>query len=135
MTNKINNSKGSLHGYWSSRISFILAVAGSAVGLGNIWKFPYIAGVNGGGAFVLVYILCVFLIGLPILVSEILIGRMGRRNPASSMEAMALQSSSSKKWAFVGLMGILSGVLILSYYSVIAGWSLAYIFESFSGIS
>tara|TARA_E500000331_G_scaffold294392_1_gene292113 strand:+ start:19034 stop:20413 length:1380 start_codon:yes stop_codon:yes gene_type:complete len=133
LTNKINNSKGSLHGYWSSRISFILAVAGSAVGLGNIWKFPYIAGVNGGGAFVLVYILCVFLIGLPILVSEILIGRMGRRNPASSMEAMALQSSSSKKWAFVGLMGILSGVLILSYYSVIAGWSLAYIFESFSG--
>jgi SNF family Na+-dependent transporter len=73
--------RGSLHGLWSSRFAFILAVTGSAVGLGNIWKFPYVAGVNGGGAFVLVYLLCVFAIGLPIMMSEVLIGRRGRRNP------------------------------------------------------
>jgi len=130
-TKSINN-RSSLHGYWSSRFSFILAVAGSAVGLGNIWKFPYIAGVNGGGAFVLVYLLCVFLIGLPILVSEILIGRMGRRNPVASMRHLSLESSSLPYWQYVGLAGVLSGILILSFYSVIAGWSLSYIFKSFS---
>ena len=75
----------SLHGHWSSRLAFILAVSGSAVGLGNIWRFPYVAGVNGGGAFVLVYLLCVFAIGLPIMMAEILIGRRGRRNPAATM--------------------------------------------------
>ena len=75
----------SLHGHWSSRFAFILAVSGSAIGLGNIWKFPYIAGVNGGGAFVLVYLLCVFIVGLPIMMAEILIGRRGRRNPIATM--------------------------------------------------
>ena len=71
----------SLQGQWSTRMAFILAVTGSAVGLGNIWKFPYIAGENGGGAFVLIYLFCVFMVGLPIMMSEILIGRRGRRNP------------------------------------------------------
>jgi NSS family neurotransmitter:Na+ symporter len=78
-------SRTSLHGHWSSRMAFILAVTGSAVGLGNIWKFPYIAGQNGGGAFVLVYLICVVLIGMPVMMSEILIGRRGRRNPIATM--------------------------------------------------
>ena len=74
-----------MQGTWTSRLAFVLALSGSAVGLGNIWKFPYIAGVNGGGAFVLVYLVCVFAVGLPIMMSEILIGRRGRRNPVATM--------------------------------------------------
>ena len=76
-----NETRQSLHGSWSSRLTFVLAVTGSAVGLGNIWKFPYMAGLNGGGAFVLVYLFCVFMIGMPVMMSEIMIGRRGRRNP------------------------------------------------------
>ena len=85
MTVSASERRTSLHGNWSSRFAFVLAVAGSAIGLGNIWKFPYIAGVNGGGAFVLVYLLCVFIVGLPIMMAEILIGRRGRRNPIATM--------------------------------------------------
>ena len=123
----------SLHGHWSSRMAFILAVTGSAVGLGNIWKFPYIAGQNGGGAFVLVYLLCVFLIGMPVMMSEILIGRRGRRNPVATMALLGEEEGSSRNWKWVGGMGVLAGVLILSYYSVIGGWTLAYILKSVSG--
>ena len=123
----------SLHGHWSSRFAFILAVSGSAIGLGNIWKFPYIAGVNGGGAFVLVYLLCVFIVGLPIMMAEILIGRRGRRNPIATMGLLGEEEGSSRHWAFVGRAGVITGFLILSYYSVIAGWALAYIFEGASG--
>ena len=86
MTNKDSTIlRQSLHGQWSSRIVFILAVSGSAVGLGNIWRFPYMAGINGGGAYVLIYLLCIFAIGLPIMISEIMLGRRGRRNPMTSM--------------------------------------------------
>jgi len=123
----------SLHGHWSSRMAFILAVTGSAVGLGNIWKFPYIAGQNGGGAFVLVYLACVILIGMPVMMSEILIGRRGRRNPVSTMKLLGKEEGSSGRWGWVGGMGIVAGVLILSYYSVIAGWTLAYIVKSATG--
>ena len=80
---------------WSSRTGFILAAAGSAVGLGNIWKFPYITGVNGGGAFVLVYLLCIVAIGLPIMISEIMLGRRGRRNPITSMELLGREETGS----------------------------------------
>lgn len=117
----------SLHGHWSSRMAFILAVSGSAVGLGNIWKFPYVAGVNGGGAFVLFYLLCVALIGLPIMMAEILIGRRGRRNPVATMRIVGEEEGSRPSWALVGVMGVIAGIIILSFYSVIAGWSLAYI--------
>jgi neurotransmitter:Na+ symporter, NSS family len=117
----------SLHGLWSSRLAFILAVSGSAVGLGNIWRFPYVAGTNGGGAFVLFYLLCVVLIGLPIMMSEILIGRRGRRNPVATMRIVGEEEGSRPTWALVGLMGVVAGIIILSFYSVIAGWSLAYI--------
>ncbi|MEX0706512.1 MAG: sodium-dependent transporter [Woeseia sp.] len=123
----------SLHGQWSTRLAFILAVTGSAVGLGNIWKFPYIAGQNGGGAFVLVYLLCVVLIGLPVMMSEILIGRRGRRNPVATMELLGEEEGSSRQWRWIGVLGVVAGILILSYYSVIAGWTLAYIIKSATG--
>jgi NSS family neurotransmitter:Na+ symporter len=124
----------SLHGHWSSRMAFILAVTGSAVGLGNIWKFPYIAGQNGGGAFVLVYLVCVIVIGMPVMMSEILIGRRGRRNPVATMELLGKEEGSSANWRWVGGMGVLAGILILSYYSVIAGWTLGYVVKSASGV-
>jgi neurotransmitter:Na+ symporter, NSS family len=123
----------SLHGHWSSRMAFILAVTGSAVGLGNIWKFPYLAGVNGGGAFVLVYLLCVVGIGMPVMMSEILIGRRGRRNPVATMALLGEEEGRSRHWRLVGGVGVLAGILILSYYSVIAGWTLAYTWKSAAG--
>ena len=126
--------RDSLHGHWSSRMAFILAVTGSAVGLGNIWKFPYIAGQNGGGAFVLVYLICVIVIGMPVMMSEILIGRRGRRNPIATMELLGKEEGSSANWKWVGGMGVLAGILILSYYSVIAGWTLGYVVKSASGV-
>ncbi len=129
-----DGKRASLHGHWSSRMAFILAVTGSAVGLGNIWKFPYIAGQNGGGAFVLVYLICVIVIGMPVMMSEILIGRRGRRNPIATMELLGKEEGSSRHWRLVGALGVFGGILILSYYSVIAGWTLAYIVKSASGV-
>ena len=129
-----DGKRASLHGNWSSRMAFILAVTGSAVGLGNIWKFPYIAGQNGGGAFVLVYLVCVAVIGMPVMMSEILIGRRGRRNPVATMELLGREEGSSGRWKLLGLLGVLAGILILSYYSVIAGWTLAYVVKSASGV-
>jgi NSS family neurotransmitter:Na+ symporter len=114
-------------------MAFVLAVTGSAVGLGNIWKFPYIAGQNGGGAFVIVYLFCVFLIGMPVMMSEILIGRRGRRNPVATMALLGEEEGSSKHWRLVGGIGVIAGILILSYYSVIAGWTVAYVQKSISG--
>ncbi|MBT8137211.1 MAG: sodium-dependent transporter, partial [Gammaproteobacteria bacterium] len=123
----------SLHGQWSSRLTFILAVSGSAVGLGNIWKFPYIAGENGGGAFVIIYLLCVFAIGLPIMMSEVLIGRRGRRNPITTMKIVGEEEAGQGWWQIVGISGVAAGIIILSFYSVVAGWSLAYVVKSASG--
>jgi neurotransmitter:Na+ symporter, NSS family len=123
----------SLHGQWTSRLAFILAVAGSAVGLGNIWRFPYVAGENGGGAFVLVYLLCVFVVGLPIMMSEILIGRRGRRNPVATMRLLGEEEGGTRHWQWVGAVGVVAAFLILSFYSVIAGWAVAYVFESATG--
>lgn len=115
---------------WSSKWAFILAATGSAVGLGNIWRFPYIAGENGGGAFVLVYLGCVLLIGLPLLMSEILIGRRGGHNPAKSMGLLAEICGQSPWWRWIGFLTIVSGLLLLTYYNIIAGWTVAYIFKS-----
>ena len=120
-------------GRWSSRWLFVLAAAGSAVGLGNIWKFPYIAGENGGGAFVLIYLVCVAFVGAPIMISEVMLGRKGRASPINTMGALAKQASASGRWGFVGWMGVLAGVLILSYYAVIAGWALNYVWLTASG--
>lgn len=124
--------RSSLHGHWSSRVGFILAVTGAAVGLGNIWKFPYMAGMNGGGAFVLIYLACVLVIGLPIMMSEIMIGRRGRRNPVATMQILGEEESGQRKWGLVGIMGVFGGFIILSFYSVIAGWTVAYVFKAAS---
>jgi NSS family neurotransmitter:Na+ symporter len=122
-----------MHGMWSSRLMFILAAAGSAVGLGNIWRFPYVAGENGGGAFVLVYIGCIFLIGVPIMASEILMGRAGRQSPINAMRDLVSHSNANPLWQVIGWMGALAGFMILSFYSVIAGWAISYIFQMGAG--
>jgi len=118
-----------LHAQWSSRMAFILAASGSAIGLGNIWKFPYLAGENGGGAFVLVYLLCVAAIGIPIMMAETLLGRRGRQSPINTMLSLAEEAKASPDWHYAGWLGVIAGFLILSYYSVIAGWATAYIFK------
>jgi NSS family neurotransmitter:Na+ symporter len=123
----------SIHGMWSSRLAFILAATGSAVGLGNVWRFPYTAGEYGGGAFVLVYLLCVAAIGIPIMMAEIMLGRRGRQSPINTMRQLAREEGTASAWQLLGWMGIVSGVLILSFYSVIAGWTLAYVFRAGSG--
>ena len=125
----------SIHGTWSSRWTFILAATGSAVGLGNIWKFPYMAGDNGGGAFVLVYLACICIIGLPIMLGEIMIGRRGRSSPANSMKILAAEAGTSSAWTLLGATGALAGLLILSFYSVAAGWAMSYIFNGFQNIT
>jgi NSS family neurotransmitter:Na+ symporter len=123
----------SIHGQWSSRWAFILAATGSAVGLGNIWKFPYIAGEYGGGAFVLVYLFCVAIIGIPIMMAEVMLGRRGRQSPINTMRSLAKAEGRHGIWSWIGWMGVLAGFLILSYYAVIAGWALAYVFRVGSG--
>jgi len=122
-----------IHGQWSSRWVFILAATGSAVGLGNIWKFPYIAGEYGGGAFVLIYLVCVAAIGIPIMMAEVMLGRRGRRSPINTMRALAKSEGRHGIWSWIGWMGVAAGFFILSYYSVIAGWALAYVFRTASG--
>ncbi|MEN8712498.1 MAG: sodium-dependent transporter [Arenicellales bacterium] len=124
----------SIHGQWSNRWAFILAATGSAVGLGNIWKFPYIAGEYGGGAFVLIYLFCVALIGIPIMMAEVMLGRRGRQSPINTMRTLAKEEGRHGIWSWIGWMGVLAGFLILSYYSVIAGWALAYVFRVGSGM-
>ncbi len=123
----------SIHGEWSGKLAFILAATGSAVGLGNIWKFPYITGENGGGAFVLVYLLCILLIGIPIMMAEILLGRRGRQSPMNTMAKLAREAGGGRAWKYLGIMGVIAGFLILSFYSVIAGWALAYIERAAAG--
>ena len=114
---------------WGSKVGFILAAAGSAIGLGNIWKFPYIAGENGGASFIIVYLICICIIGLPVLIAEILIGRTAQRDPVGAFYKL----SNSKLWASVGGMGVVGGFLILSFYAVIAGIAVGYIIESILG--
>jgi NSS family neurotransmitter:Na+ symporter len=116
-------------GMWSSRLGFVLAAAGSAVGLGNIWGFPTQVGRGGGAAFVVVYLLCVFLVCAPIMIAEFAIGRRGKKDPAGSFEVI----KPGTPWRLVGLLGILAGVGILSFYSVIAGWTIAYIYFTMTG--
>ncbi len=118
---------------WRGRWTFIMAATGSAVGLGNIWKFPYIAGENGGGAFVLVYLACILLVGIPVMVAEVMLGRRGRHSPVNSMRAVITEVGARPYWQGLGWLGWLIAVLVLSFYSVIAGWALAYIPEMATG--
>jgi len=110
-----------------------MATTGAAVGLGNIWKFPYIAGENGGGAFVLMYLLCIVLLGIPIMIAEVMLGRRARENPIHAMLKNSRDAGASKAWAFIGAMGVACGMMILMYYSVVAGWSLEYVWQSMQG--
>jgi NSS family neurotransmitter:Na+ symporter len=112
---------------WSSRSAFILAAVGAAVGLGNVWRFPTLAGESGGGAFVLFYIACVFLLGLPLVVSEIFIGRTGQDDAVGSIRKVAEKSGVSVAWSGFGVIGVMAAFLILSFYSVVAGWVLYYV--------
>lgn len=124
----------SIHGEWSSRLAFILAATGSAVGLGNIWRFPYVTGESGGGAFVILYLVCVAAIGLPVMIAEIMLGRRGRQSPINTMRTLAQEEGRSPAWQYVGWLGMAAGFLILSFYSVIAGWTLAYALRTLSGV-
>lgn len=117
-------------GQWGSRLGFIFAAAGSAVGLGNIWKFPYATAEGGGGWFVLIYIACIAVVGLPVMMSEIIIGREAQRSPVPAFEGL---SGGKTMWSLVGWMGVVAGFMILSYYSIVAGWVLDYIKEAVTG--
>ena len=111
-------------GEFSSQLGFIAAAAGSAVGLGNIWGFPFEAGQGGGGAFVMIYLAFCFILCFPVMATEIAIGRKTEKNPVGAFTALGYE-----KWNWVGKMGVLAGILILSFYNVIAGWAFGYIFE------
>ena len=115
--------------HWGSSIGFILAASGSAVGLGNIWKYPYIAGENGGGAFTLIYLLCIVIVGMPIVIGEFVIGRNTQLSPVGAFEKLAPNSY----WKWVGMLGVLSAFIILAFYGVVGGWTLRYTFMSLTG--
>ena len=114
---------------WSGQVAFILAAVGSAVGLGNIWKFPYIAGENGGGAFVLVYLVCIAAVGIPIFIAELYIGQQAQCNAVASFE---VTHKKGTLWRAPGWMGVVAAFLILSFYSVVGGWVLDFFFKAVS---
>jgi len=119
--------------YWSGRLAFILASVGAAVGLGNIWKFPYTLGSSGGSAFVLIYIVAIVLIATPIMLSEMIIGRRSGKSAPEAMRHLATEGGHSSRWSLVGWMGLFALLLVLSFYSVIAGWSIAYLLKALAG--
>ncbi len=121
---------GSAQAQWSSRFAFLMASVGFAVGLGNIWRFPYITGENGGAAFVLIYLACAFGIGIPILMAELLIGRRGQASPPNAMANVAAENGKSRHWKWVGGMGLLAAYTIEIVYAVIVGWVLWYLFKA-----
>lgn len=118
---------------WSSRWVFILATSGSAVGLGNIWKFPYMVGQNGGAAFVLAYLVCIIVIAMPILMAEIMLGRRGQANSVTTMKKLSQESQGSLYWQVLAWTGLVSGFLILSFYSVVAGWIMSFAWQTSLG--
>jgi NSS family neurotransmitter:Na+ symporter len=115
-------------GIWTSRLGFIMASAGSAVGLGNIWKFPYITGMHGGGAFVLFFLICIALVGIPIMIAEMVIGRHTHKDPVG-----AFRKLRGGPWTIVGWLGVTTGFVILSYYCVVAGWAVDYLWLALKG--
>jgi len=118
---------------WGSFTAFLLAAIGSSIGLGNIWKFPYELGVHGGGTFLLVYIPCVLLVAFPLVMAELMIGRMGKANPVHAITRISEEQRLSSLWKIIGWLGVLTSFLVFSYYSVVGSWILFYIMESFSG--
>ncbi|RCV88644.1 sodium-dependent transporter [Billgrantia montanilacus] len=123
----------STHNVWTHKGTFLLAAVGSAVGLGNLWRFPYLAGENGGGAFILVYALTIFAVGIPILIGETMLGRASRRSPIMGMRHLTRTHNTSRAWESIGWLGAASAFLILSFYSVIAGWAIHYTGQMFTG--
>jgi NSS family neurotransmitter:Na+ symporter len=121
------------HENWSSRLGFLLASIGAAVGLGNIWKFPYTLGSAGGSAFIVVYLIAIFVVAMPIMMGEMLIGRRGRMSAPTTMRRLAVETGSSPAWQGVGWMGVAAVFIVLSFFSVVAGWSLAYVLKSATG--
>jgi neurotransmitter:Na+ symporter, NSS family len=119
--------------HWKNRWTFMLATAGSAIGLGNIWKLPYMIGVNGGSAFVLVFLACIFFVGIPLMMTEILLGRRAQKNPLNGMQQLAQEAHASLLWKYLGGIGMGTGLLILGFYSVVGGWVLAYIVKAATG--
>ncbi|WP_434145447.1 sodium-dependent transporter [Photobacterium leiognathi] len=124
----VNSSTSPNRGNWSSKIGFVMAAAGSAVGLGNIWKFPYTAGENGGGAFVAIYLLFVIFIGFSVMLTEFAVGRK------TGLSAVGAFKTTDRRWTFVGIMGVLSGLLIMGFYPVVGGWAIAYIYKISTGL-
>tara|TARA_R110002110_G_scaffold110071_4_gene274427 strand:+ start:54400 stop:55749 length:1350 start_codon:yes stop_codon:yes gene_type:complete len=116
--------------HWSSRFAFLMAAVGFAVGLGNIWRFPYITGENGGAAFVIIYLVCAFAIGVPILVAELMVGRRGQSSPPEAVAVVATESRRSRQWQWVGGMGLLAAYSIEIVYAAIVGWVLWYLFKA-----
>lgn len=121
------------HEKWSSKRAFLLAAIGSAIGLGNVWRFPYITGINGGGAFVIIYCVCILLIALPLLIAEIAIGRRGQESPIKTMKLLTRQEKSHSFWQVVGWQAVLAPTIGLMYYSVVAGWTLDYAVANITG--
>jgi NSS family neurotransmitter:Na+ symporter len=125
--------KGELGG-WRSRTTFVLALSASAVGLGNLWRFSYLVGENGGGLFVLAYLFCLFLVAVPVMIAEVIIGSHGRGSPVEALRWAADRSLLSRGWMLLGVLACLTGLLILSYYVVVAGWALAYAWYTHTGV-
>ncbi|WP_250655173.1 sodium-dependent transporter [Alkalimarinus coralli] len=121
-----------IHGSWNSQLTFVLAATGAAVGLANLWKFPYLAGVHGGG-FIIAYALCLLLVGIPVVMAEVALGRQGRKSPIGSINALVVRAGSARAWKSIGILAVISGFLILTLYSVVGGMALAYVFSSAFG--
>jgi NSS family neurotransmitter:Na+ symporter len=121
-----------IHGSWNSQLTFVLAAAGAAIGLANFWKFPYLAGTHGGG-FIIAYGVCLLLVGIPVAMAEVALGRQGRRSPITSMNALVARAGSNRAWGSIGSLSVISGFLILTLYSVVGGMALAYVFSSAFG--
>ncbi|MBU8870851.1 MAG: sodium-dependent transporter [Gemmatimonadales bacterium] len=120
-------------GQWSGKLGFILAATGSAIGLGNLWKFPYITYENNGGAFVLVYIAAILVVGIPIMMAEVLLGRKTQLSPVGAFQNLGKNKAGGQAWTAVGFLGVLAGFTILSYYSVVAGWTIHYAWLALTG--
>lgn len=129
----MNEQQSARRGQWSGRLGFVLAAAGGAVGLGNLWKFPYITLENHGGAFVLIYLAAVVMVGAPIMIAEILIGRRAAKDPVGSFRTLAAGTRGARLWPGVGVLGVITGFVILSYYTAVTGWTLRYILMALSG--
>ena len=127
----MNNTQD--YNVWSSRWIFFIAATAGAVGLGNIWKFPFYMADNGGVAFIAIYLLCIVLMGVPMMLSEVAIGHVGRANPVTALRNTALRSGASKHWSLIGYLGLLAGLFIFVMLTVVSAWSISYLYEMYQG--